>query len=1618
MKLTQDKYPHFEANQVLTSSHLNQVFNYLDEQERLTRANLIGIGIVCGLNFNVETSGSTRTIHLTRGVGVGSAGYLLNEPDNIALVSYREYLLPNEIEYPSFMFEDGGVMKQYPLWEMFPAGEPNTQPLGNPSNFLNDKVFILFLELKLEGLRNCSPNNCNDKGEEVTATLRHLLIRIADLEKIIAVANNLEGDLTVSDLGESLLARLNLPDIKLPRWDAPNTYPLTTLNVLRGFHHVFTSDKISENTGNALSAAYQAFKPLIETAYSDNPFNDFATKFGFLDSQALTVSQLKFIQYYYGFFEDLLNAYDEFRWKGVELMCACCPSEELFPRHLMLGPINPSSVANPGIFRSHFMPSPAVSNCEDKIRELQMLFARLVEMVNKFTDSPPLPQAGQTGNFGAQIRVTPDKLADVALSAKAIPYYYLQNGPPHLFKLWNYSKTSRGRANQNLSYRSDEYNPAAPGFVTNPLRYDLEPYNFLRIEGHLGTNYQSALYNILSIKRQYRLPVEVIALRTGTFDENFIEDIDRQSCHFTDLESQYDRQIGEFIVFLGMNLRYFYDLVFPQAKGLLNSPTPSKLQWFAQWNPDFRVKPDTLGAYFEVVLWPAFHNQPYFNPDSPVNSVLQFIGNAPQQLKELILIYIIYYIARFPEVLSSNLADINLTALNEREDHLTRVAEALEIKREQLFMESQEDESVVSWEDLDDRLEAIVYGDYSDSIRALYKEYRIRLIEVNKKLYLSHYLQSNPGIQHKAGVPMGGTFILVYHGERADDSNLPPQTGNFIIRGQVVAGQNDPVPGAVVLVKGTTTGTTTNASGNFGLITKQLPVMLRVNMLGFNSIEKLITKEGFYVLNLFGNQGTGNDGNTTDFFNGEVIADFYLPYLCCSDCPPTQFVLPVIPPSLRVEIGCTGEDGTAIVILTPLGGTPPYNLKIDEGSYTELTETITLSPGEYKLTLQDGQGIESVPQKLIVPEMLLLAEPNFDCAGDNNQYVAVIEISGGTPPYTPNRGKILDDQKTFYDENLPGDTDIEIIITDSRGCTASTVINHSCGPELSFTTHIGCTNADDIALVEVIASGGQAPYEVRIDTANYIPISGPISLKLGKYDLTVRDAKGNKTPTQTIEIPAELKGSEPEFECTEDGKQYTITSRITGGLPPYTANRGSFEGDIYTSDLLPSDTDVEIIVYDSRQCTTGGILNHSCTPELSFTVNIGCASPNGSAMVEIIPFGGKAPYEIQAGTAPFIPLTGPISLPIGDTLLTLRDANGQTTSQTITVPNALALAVLNLSCESDNKFYRASIRISGGTPPYIADGIAITGTDFVTKPVASGQSATIVVIDSKKCQSSIQIQHTCEAPCELPCDGETMKCAYRLWLQPPQDEQFYEVYEILKGVNFRFNGLDIYLSDQIQILQLTTDQLNRNFEAAISRAIKTLNQAINQALIEKLGLSGNNRLRISYNPMETDPFAIFNIEHFVCDTFKIDFIYRFGKPSPQFEMEVQYTNEPNVTGAPFNGAIFTNLEQNEKTSIVPAFDCSKRNLCTESEFKNLCEENTLKPDFTITLSNIGLRLESTTPGSDLRAWIWDIFETVTSEPFYTGVKTDIQVEDTSGSARLTVISNRGCFAFKDKPLKG
>jgi hypothetical protein len=107
-----DRYPKFVADQVLTEKSLNQMFGYLEEQERLTRATLIGIGVMCGMNVKVNAEGNAITI--THGVGVTSKGYLVPFPETTYALYDDKFSAEQEIYYPPFL--DGANKQKFPLY--------------------------------------------------------------------------------------------------------------------------------------------------------------------------------------------------------------------------------------------------------------------------------------------------------------------------------------------------------------------------------------------------------------------------------------------------------------------------------------------------------------------------------------------------------------------------------------------------------------------------------------------------------------------------------------------------------------------------------------------------------------------------------------------------------------------------------------------------------------------------------------------------------------------------------------------------------------------------------------------------------------------------------------------------------------------------------------------------------------------------------------------------------------------------------------------------------------------------------------------------------------------------------------------------------------------------------------------------------------------------------------------------------------------------------------------------------------------------------------------------------------------------------------------------------------
>lgn len=78
MEQTNNNYPRFEKGQVLTSEALNEYFGYLDEQQRLTRAQLLGVGILSGLEFEYDGD----DLIIKKGTAVTADGYLIDLPND------------------------------------------------------------------------------------------------------------------------------------------------------------------------------------------------------------------------------------------------------------------------------------------------------------------------------------------------------------------------------------------------------------------------------------------------------------------------------------------------------------------------------------------------------------------------------------------------------------------------------------------------------------------------------------------------------------------------------------------------------------------------------------------------------------------------------------------------------------------------------------------------------------------------------------------------------------------------------------------------------------------------------------------------------------------------------------------------------------------------------------------------------------------------------------------------------------------------------------------------------------------------------------------------------------------------------------------------------------------------------------------------------------------------------------------------------------------------------------------------------------------------------------------------------------------------------------------------
>jgi hypothetical protein len=829
-------FPVFVPDQVLTSQNLNDLFSYLDEQGRITRTNLIGIGIVCGLEIKMGNDGNGSFITITKGTGVTSEGYLVT----VAETKYHRFI-DFKAEQPRFyepLVNLSTKKQRFDIWELKQLSETtNTNLLSSIPNGLNNKVVVLFVELLESNNKNCDPNSCDDKGINVQVNIRPLLVNKTDAAGLIASGGTEVPAFTFNDL---------LP-LRMPRWDVPNTGPVESNDILNAYRKVLSATFV-QSVETALTEAYKEFKPFIAHEYPNDPFANLAEKMAFLQNPTLTAAQTLHIQYYYDFFSDLLQAYEEFCKTCKTIYSTCCPDQRLFPRHLLLGEVLPPVGDEPSEFRHHFLYSP-LFECKHLLFNLRTLFERM-DMMVKIFDTPAVAVGGNPTS-DLNIRITPSMLGPAPLSDKAIPYYYKINQTTQaLYKYWNPDKKWRGHGDQVLSYHAGLY--GSQPHVKDPLLYDWEPYNFLRVEGIVGKPITNVLSNVQQRIDNNRLPIQVIALRTGDVDTSGTTP-QQMRCDTKDLEINYDVARREWEAIIGKTIEYIDD-VLPQVPQLLGADKVAPLNAF---------KADLHLAKTYMV-----DNLHVFS-----NKYRDFMGVFDR---------------------------VETTAENLRKQYAVLLGQQTAFTAASKLLE-----------DMIDHFDEVAMSCQKGALRAVYQEYQRRIVDIFGKQFFGYYAQHNPGIQHKAGAPVGGTFILVYHMKpKPVELQLPLGTkfvqGNFVISGRITDLLNGNLINVEVLDRSSGARSVTNAGGNYSIQLSRLPAVLSLKASGFVARQFMVDnpQETYnFKLAPIDIKDTGYN-NIAD---GIVIADFFVPYTCCSDCAPIQFVLQDPPPN-KPPVARAGDD--------------------------------------------------------------------------------------------------------------------------------------------------------------------------------------------------------------------------------------------------------------------------------------------------------------------------------------------------------------------------------------------------------------------------------------------------------------------------------------------------------------------------------------------------------------------------------------------------------------------------------------------------------------------------------------------------------------------------------------
>ena len=251
-------------------------------------------------------------------------------------------------------------------------------------------------------------------------------------------------------------------------------------------------------------------------------------------------------------------------------------------------------------------------------------------------------------------------------------------------------------------------------------------------------------------------------------------------------------------------------------------------------------------------------------------------------------------------------------------------------------------------------VQAVLQTCIVDTLEALKNEYLRRVAQYRLAKNFNYYFKRHGGIEHKAGVPRGGTFIVVY--------NEQPRKRLIDVRSLFT---NKELSNALLtnfrelLQPNVDLDTLESKTKMLTISTlyKDPALYLRFKDVMQQYLDNCkdipLDKKG-QITTIIDQPPSAPIYQLTD---GMVIADFYVPYLCCSDCSPIAYILPTQPANLSVQQSdpvCDQEGKNFTVILTVTGGTPPYSYSVGNTPLPNNQITLPSSSPDTTVTIKDS----------------------------------------------------------------------------------------------------------------------------------------------------------------------------------------------------------------------------------------------------------------------------------------------------------------------------------------------------------------------------------------------------------------------------------------------------------------------------------------------------------------------------------------------------------------------------------------------------------------------------------------------------------------------------------------